>query len=371
MSSFKATSEARGSPCLFFGSPLSLSSIPNAGNEESFPIEPITSTGTVATVFNDVSFSHGSSLSLMNDVSQFFSKPRKKKDNFNQIDLSSDWEKWQKRLPSAQLYYSCLIQNPNSINGKRIKSIMCALRCVTDFDEKSNKRRVLIDYAFTEPTNRGHGFSSILIQAAMNLGKKMNANLYVLSLEDSAVYWMEKWNFVAVEDEGMKSRYNVFPDTMCMRLQTDPVEVGSKEDLQMAVVFSDDDDDDDGEDNVEIPAPFTSTLLEVANSFMINPNQNSNHDKNLCLSSISSLFSNAVQTTDPASKYRRIKMSNPAVQQRVFQKATKALDLLLAGGFEFSETEQDADGGLVLVYSGSTSKWLMEGVALVSSHVSI
>ena len=48
----------------------------------------------------------------------------------------------------------------------------------------------------------------------MDMAKAARANVYVLALEDSCVYWMSK-GFV-LEDGPINRRLNIFPDSKCL-----------------------------------------------------------------------------------------------------------------------------------------------------------
>ena len=70
------------------------------------------------------------------------------------------------------------------------------------------------------------------MSAARDLAAAHVANLYVLALEESCPWWMDK-GFVLEERDTLNARLNVFPDVHLLRLVGDPEDVGSAEDLQL------------------------------------------------------------------------------------------------------------------------------------------
>ena len=76
--------------------------------------------------------------------------------------------------------------------------------------------RLVVDYVVTVEHFQGRGYASHLLELAVNTARAAGANVYVLALEDSCVYWMSK-GFV-LEDGAINRRLNVFPDTHLLKL---------------------------------------------------------------------------------------------------------------------------------------------------------
>ena len=70
--------------------------------------------------------------------------------------------------------------------------------------------------ALIKVQGRGHG--SRLFALVHKIADVYKANMYVLALEDSCVYWMSK-GFV-LEDGEINKRLNVFPDTHLLKYVT-------------------------------------------------------------------------------------------------------------------------------------------------------
>ena len=76
------------------------------------------------------------------------------------------------------------------------------------------KHRLVVDYVVTVEQCQGRGYASHLLELVMDMAKAARANVYVLALEDSCVYWMSK-GFV-LEDGPINRRLNIFPDSKCL-----------------------------------------------------------------------------------------------------------------------------------------------------------
>ena len=72
------------------------------------------------------------------------------------------------------------------------------------------------------------------------------ANVYVLALEDSCVYWMAH-GFVLEENARLQARLNIFPDTHLLRRQGDAEDPGDEADLVAAA----NDEGEEGEEGAE------------------------------------------------------------------------------------------------------------------------
>ena len=215
-------------------------SIPPTGEEAQISLDSIaggssitSGSGTTAAVAenknhgnNRLILRHGSSLRLIATVCSFLADPAHS-DNFSYIDPNGDQGKWKRK--GMDLYY-CAVMDPTTEN------ILCAARCATqglmsgDDDEDGEatanagkkRRRLLIDYLYTVESARDKGIARRVISFILQRAQEAGAYSYVLSLEQSAVYWMEKWGFYLCEDPKLTRKLNVFPDTHLLRLGTDP-----------------------------------------------------------------------------------------------------------------------------------------------------
>jgi len=165
---------------------------------------------------------HGSSLDLISKCHAIIN------DEFNETDPEEDFKKWQ--ALGAGVYFLCVLDPASSITS-------CVLRVILDglFSAASSpsqaatttaradgasplcQRRLIIDYVATVEEMRGRGLASHLIQLVKSLAERHQANLYVLALEDSCVYFMNK-GFILEESEIVQERLNVFPDTHLLKL---------------------------------------------------------------------------------------------------------------------------------------------------------
>ena len=189
---------------------------------------------------------HGSSLMLMTMVGDFLNSS----DEFKEVDVSSDWEKWRRRSPDFSLYYAAIFdQSTNEIVG--------ALRAVIDGQpcpRPPHKRRLIIDYIAVLPIYQSRGFASTLVEFVLNVSIMSAANVYVLAIEESCVYFMSK-NFLLCENVNLNARLKVFPDTHLLRHVENSEDNGDVADLSMLEEYGDDDDDDEDQDEDEQSAP--------------------------------------------------------------------------------------------------------------------
>lgn len=70
----------------------------------------------------------------------------------------------------------------------------------------------------TKKEAQGKGYASILLNFVKAMAVKHNANLYVLAIEESCPYWMEK-GFILDEVAVTNARLNIFPDTHLLKLR--------------------------------------------------------------------------------------------------------------------------------------------------------
>ena len=199
---------------------------------------------------------HGSSLILQMKVGEFLNSSNV----FSGIDVSSDWEKWQRRSTDFSLYYAATFdQSTDSIVG--------ALRAITDghpSPRPPHKRRLIIDYVAVLPSYQNKGLSSSLVKFVMNVSSMSSANVYVLAIEETCVYWMSK-GFLLCENVNLNARLNIFPDTHLLRHAENDEDDGDVADLSMQEEFEEDEEDeeDDGEEEMS-PPPSSShpTMLD-------------------------------------------------------------------------------------------------------------
>jgi GNAT superfamily N-acetyltransferase len=185
---------------------------------------------------------HGSSLALMADVSEFLNRSQE----FSDVDPSADWEKWAARRPGFSLSYYCLVDPAR--DGQ--DAIVACLRAVLDgvpSPAPPHRPRMIIDYVTTAPSARGKGLAGLLTTFVRNAAASCGANLYVLALESSCVYWMGH-GFVLAEEKNINARLNIFPDTHLLRLADDPQDVGSEDDLELSAAPHGGEEDEAEED---------------------------------------------------------------------------------------------------------------------------
>ena len=210
--------KAHGNAAAATTSPTSIT-IPPTGEEAQISLDSMAGSSSII-------LRHGSSLRLIATVCSFLADPAHS-DNFSYIDPNGAQGKWKRK--GMDLYY-CAVMDPTTEN------ILCAARCATqglmpgddDEDGKANvnagkkRRRLLIDYLYTVESARDKGIARRVISFILQRAQEAGAYSYVLSLEQSAVYWMKKWGFYLCEDPKLNRKLNVFPDTHLLRLGTDP-----------------------------------------------------------------------------------------------------------------------------------------------------
>jgi hypothetical protein len=115
-------------------------------------------------------------------------------------------------------------------------AIVACLRAVLDGipdPTPPHRPRMIIDYVTTAKHRRGTGIAGLLTQKVRADAQACGANLYVLALESSCVYWMGH-DFVLAEEKNINARLNIFPDTHLLRLASDPTDGGSEDDLALS-----------------------------------------------------------------------------------------------------------------------------------------
>ena len=187
---------------------------------------------------------HGSSLQLMAQVTAVL----RDSEEFGDIDPSADWEKWHARRPEFSLYYAALIDPAR--DGE--EAILCVLRAVLDgFPEPRppHRQRMVIDYVVTRVEARSQGLAGVIVRFVLESSRLFGANTFVLALEESCPFWMEK-GFLLDDGKPLNARLNIFNDTHLLRLQTDSADIGAEEDLELAV-----EEEGEGEEEGEEAAP--------------------------------------------------------------------------------------------------------------------
>ncbi len=190
---------------------------------------------------HDLTWCHGTSLRLMASCSAFLNESQE----FNNVDPERDWKKWASRVPDAfTLYYSALT-DPFDTSSR---GVHCVLRAVLDgwsTPTPPHNRRLIIDYIACRSDSRRVGLASTLVRHARESASAQRANLYVLAVEDSCAWWMDR-GFVLEDGANLNARLKVFPDVHLLRQKGDPCDQGSTVDLSLPQA-----DDVDAEDASE------------------------------------------------------------------------------------------------------------------------
>ena len=225
------------------------------------------------------------------------------------------------------------------------------------------------------------------------MAQEAGAYCYVLSLEDSAVYWMEKWGFYLCEDGGLNARLNVFPDTHLLRLGSDPRDEllpDESEDRRgllpegtenftpnttngqvaaggngTATGNNDNNSNNShsGRGDAAPPDAFVSALTQLLAQDPPGMQRRSD-ELRLCLTSLSLLLRNAM-AEEPGGRRRRVRIANPSVRQRVFSVGgDHAMALLQSAGFELGV---DEEGDATLTFHDG-AKWLTAAVELLEKE---
>ena len=190
---------------------------------------------------------HGTSLSLMSLVGTALNES----EEFAEIDVSADWEKWSTRRPDFSLYYAALLDPARD----GADAVQCVLRAVLDgvpSPSPPHRPRLIIDYVTTRPVARGRGLASLLVDFVVETSRACGANTYVLAIEESCVYWMGK-DFVLEAGRPLNARLNIFPDTHLLRRVGDPDDAGDEADLDLQVEFEEEggEEGEEGEEGGE------------------------------------------------------------------------------------------------------------------------
>jgi hypothetical protein len=183
---------------------------------------------------------HGTSLRLMASCSAFLNDSQE----FNNVDPEEDWKKWSSRVPNVfTLYYSAIVDpTDSSPNG-----IHCVLRAVLDgwsSPTSPHNRRLIIDYVASRVDSRRLGLASTLVRFARESASHMDANLYVLAIENSCAWWMDK-GFILEQNANLNARLKVFPDVYLLCAKGDRPDEGSPDDLPLVNKEEEDEGDEE------------------------------------------------------------------------------------------------------------------------------
>jgi hypothetical protein len=197
--------------------------------------------------FSPIQVEHGSALSLISRGTAILNE------EFSQIDPGKNWKKWTKM--GVQPYFLAVVRPNAHANFGRL-DILSILSFVMDGDVESGQvlcndtpghrsRRIVIDYVCTPQAHQGKGYASRLLNLVTGVATRHRANMFVLSLEESCPYWMNK-GFV-LEPGDINKRLNKFPDCHLLKqpsnlLDDFTIPPSSEEEEE------DDDDDDDEEE---------------------------------------------------------------------------------------------------------------------------
>jgi hypothetical protein len=254
----------------------------------------------------------------------------------------------------------------------------------------TKRRRILIDYLYTVESARDRGIARQVIGLVLRMAREAGAYCYVLSLEDSAVYWMEKWGFYLCEDGTLNARLNVFPDTHLLRLGSDPKDEvlpeesedrrgllregtenstpngqqsGGNETATGNNGSSSSSSSHSGRGDAAPPDAFVSALTKLLAQDPPGMPRRSD-ELRLCLTSLSLLLRNAMRE-EPGGRRRRVRIANPSVRQRVFSVGgDHAMALLQCSGFELGV---DEEGDATLTFHDG-AKWLTAAVELLEKE---
>ena len=183
---------------------------------------------TIAMPENAFVLRHGTSLRLMASCSAFLNDSQE----FNNVDPEEDWKKWSSRVPNAfTLYYSAIV-DPIDSSPNGIHCVLCAVLDGWSNPTPPHNRRLIIDYVSSRAESRRIGLASTLVRFALESASQMDANLYVLAIEDSCAWWMDK-GFILEQNANLNARLKVFPDVYLLCKEGDKTDEGSAADQSL------------------------------------------------------------------------------------------------------------------------------------------
>jgi hypothetical protein len=169
---------------------------------------------------------HGTSLRLMASCSAFLNASQE----FSNVDPEGDWKKWSSRVPDAfTLYYSAIV-DPTDSTPNGVHCVLCAVLDGWSNPAPPHNRRLIIDYVASRVESRRLGLASTLVRFARESASELSANLYVLAIEDSCAWWIDK-GFILEDNTNLNARLKVFPDVHLLRKEGENPDEGSADDL--------------------------------------------------------------------------------------------------------------------------------------------
>ncbi|KAJ1451523.1 hypothetical protein M885DRAFT_529570 [Pelagophyceae sp. CCMP2097] len=268
----------------------------------------------------------GSSLSLMALVAEALNES----DDFGDVDPTADWEAWAARRPEFSLFYVALL-DPDEFGAEAVLGVLRAV-----LDRQEPRARVVIDYVTTRYDKRGQGLAGAAVNFVQEVADAQAANVYVLALEESCVYWMSK-GFCLEEGANLNARLNIFDDTHLLRRAQDPLDAGEASDLDLELESgsddgSEDDSDSGSEEDQGMREALNDSLLE---SLLVKAKAHA--DSAEMKRRLVKLVQNVVDYPHEK-KYRRLRCSNAAVK-------TYLLPFLpwLKAAMDFDRDETDLD----------------------------
>tara|TARA_B110000008_G_C16823984_1_gene505798 strand:- start:417 stop:905 length:489 start_codon:yes stop_codon:yes gene_type:complete len=151
--------------------------------------------GTETYILDDnVCITHGSSLNLMSKIGICLQDS-----DLKDINPTKDWKRWKK----------CGLQNYYILTQTAVQECAACMRLLYD------EQKLIIEYLYTVPDARGLGLGKKLVDTCRFLAKDMKLSLYVLSVEEAVIYWMNL-GFIWIESED-DSSINTYTDTFMMR----------------------------------------------------------------------------------------------------------------------------------------------------------
>jgi predicted GNAT family acetyltransferase len=225
--------------------------------------------------------------------------------------------------------------------------IVCALRAATECNNESRNNIFLIDYVYTDPNHRERGIAGKLISRVLGMAKSAGSILGVLSLEESCVYWLEKWNFLLCQNEVLNERLNVFPDTHLLIHNECSID---------AIV---------DERGCEIQTNANAAILPpdqfgafIKQLHIIGLAQASGMSE--VFNTVAKLITNAKTDESDEGRCRIIRINNKVIHEKVFATGGEtAMQLLQVCGWELGVND---DGDAVMKFTGDF-EWLDTAVA--------
>ena len=249
------------------------------------------------------------------------------------MDPTEDWAAWTERRPEFSLFYVALL-DPGEFGSDAVLGVLRAV-----LDRREPRARVVIDYVTTRYDKRGQGLAGAAVNFVSQVADAQNANVYVLALEESCVYWMSK-GFCLDEGANLNARLNIFDDTHLLRRAADPLDAGEASDLDLALEEGSDDSSGEDSDSSESDEDEDHGLREALNDSLLESlvvRLKTHAEAPEVKRRLVKLVQNLVDYPQEA-KYRRLRRSNAAVK-------TYLLPCLpwLKAALDFERDEADLD----------------------------